>query len=77
MCTHVWISTLQFSVSSTYGVPYKLETTYDVLQFPSYQLSAYASTFHLAVLKATAELATVRLLQALARFLSIQSDFEF
>ena len=47
----------QLSVSSQFGVPVKLETTYDVLNFPQYTLSAYASAFHMAVLKAGAVLA--------------------
>jgi len=33
----------QMNVSSEFGVPLKLETTYDILQFPKYQLSTYAS----------------------------------
>jgi hypothetical protein len=44
-------------VSSTYDLPLNLETTYDILKFPSYELSTYASVFHLAAMKATAVLA--------------------
>lgn len=48
-------------MSATYGVPLKLETTYDVLRFPAlYDLSTYASVFHLAVLKAGAVLAKAK-----------------
>jgi hypothetical protein len=45
------------SVSSKYGVPLHLETTYDILGFPKYELSTYASVFHLLAMKATAVLA--------------------
>lgn len=41
------------------GLPQHLETTYDILQFPQYQLSAYASVFHLLAMSATVELAKV------------------
>eukprot|EP01051_Picozoa_sp_SAG22_P006580 SAG22_NODE_435_length_10524_cov_8.503789_8_plen_112_part_00 len=34
----------QMNVSSEFGVPLKLETTYDILQFPQdYELSTYAT----------------------------------
>merc|ERR1719174_2595411 len=48
----------QMNVSSTFGVPVGLETSYDILGFPRYTLSAYASVFHLAAMAATRELAT-------------------
>ena len=48
----------QMQVSATFGVPVGLETTYDILRFPSYTLSAYASVFHLLAMAATRELAT-------------------
>jgi len=47
----------QLAAAKTYGVPYKLETTYDILEFPQYDLSAYASVFHIAALKAAEQLA--------------------
>ena len=49
-----WIN----STAAVYGVPLKLETTYDILKFPSYQLSTYASAFHILALKAASALAT-------------------
>lgn len=47
----------QMNRSAGFGVPEGLETTYDILKFPSYQLSTYASVFHLAAMRATEELA--------------------
>lgn len=49
----------QMAVSLEYGVPQHLETTYDILGFPKYEISAYASVFHLLAMKASAVLATV------------------
>ena len=34
-----------------------LQTTYDILGFPAYQISAYVSVFHIATMAAGAELA--------------------
>lgn len=48
----------QLSTATQFGLPYKLQTTYDILGFPKYSLSAYTSVFHLAVLKAGAVLAS-------------------
>ena len=48
----------QMQVSATFGVPVHLETTYDILRFPTYTLSTYASVFHLMAMAATRELAT-------------------
>jgi len=48
----------QISKSQDYDVPLKLETTYDILRFPVlYQLSTYASAFHIAALRAAETLA--------------------
>ena len=46
------------SVSATLGVPVKLQTTYDILGFTQYQLSAYSSVFHIMAMRAAAALAT-------------------
>ena len=48
----------QMQKSVAFGVPVNLETTYDILRFPSYTLSTYASVFHLMAMAATRELAT-------------------
>lgn len=48
----------QMNVSATYGVPLKLQTTYDILGFTRYELSSYSSVFHIMAMKAAAELAT-------------------
>ena len=48
----------QMDVSKPLGVPERLETTYDILGFPHYQLSAYASAFHLIAMRASSALAT-------------------
>ena len=58
----------QMDVSSSFGVPTKLQTTYgtpiaygqhfhanrfsDILGFPKYEIGAYASVFHIAALAA-------------------------
>jgi non-lysosomal glucosylceramidase len=47
----------QLKHSATYQLPVKLETSYDILGFPSYELAAYNSMFHIATLAAAAELA--------------------
>jgi len=47
----------QMNVSATYGVPLKLQTTYDILGFTKYELSSYSSAFHIMAMKAAAELA--------------------
>ena len=47
----------QIKASAAIGLPYKLETTYDILKFPDFDYSAYASVFHLAAMRAAAELA--------------------
>lgn len=46
------------NVSATYGVPLKLQTTYDILGFTQYNLSSYSSVFHIMAMRAAAELAT-------------------
>ena len=48
----------QMNVSATYGVPFKLQTTYDILGFTKYELSSYSSVFHIMAMRAAAELAT-------------------
>lgn len=55
--TIVKIAKWQMAKSAQYGVPVKLETTYDIIGFPRYTLSTYASIFHLLAMKATMELA--------------------
>lgn len=47
----------QLNQSATYEVPLKLETSYDLLGFPSFEIAAYNSVFHIATLAAAAELA--------------------
>lgn len=47
----------QMNASAVHGVPRKLQTSYDILDFPKYELSAYASAFHLLAMAAAAELA--------------------
>jgi non-lysosomal glucosylceramidase len=47
----------QMNVSATFGVPLKLQTTYDILGFTKYELSSYSSIFHLMAMRAAAELA--------------------
>jgi non-lysosomal glucosylceramidase len=47
----------QMDKSKEFGVPLGLETTYDIMGFPKYQLSAYTSVFHLLAMRATMELA--------------------
>merc|ERR1719506_2310006 len=47
----------QMDKSKEFGVPLGLETTYDIIGFPRYQLSTYASVFHLLAMRATMELA--------------------
>ena len=47
----------QLNVSAAYGVPYRLQTTYDLLGFPRFEIAAYNSVFHIATLAAAAELA--------------------
>jgi non-lysosomal glucosylceramidase len=49
----------QMNVSASFGVPTKLQSTYDILGFPSYDIAAYTSVFHIAALAATVEMATV------------------
>lgn len=48
----------QMLKSKELGVPKGLETTYDILRFPQYDVSTYASVFHLAAMRAGEELAT-------------------
>ena len=45
------------STCEQFDVPYKLQTTYDVLHFPEYDVSTYSSVFHMAAMRAAAELA--------------------
>lgn len=45
------------STCAELDLPHKLETTYDILGFPRYDVSTYASVFHLLAMRATAELA--------------------
>ncbi len=47
----------QVKHSATFQLPLKLETTYDLLGFPGYELAAYNSIFHVATLAAAVELA--------------------
>jgi hypothetical protein len=47
----------QIRMSAAFSVPQGLQTTYDILGFPSYQISAYVSVFHMATMAAGAELA--------------------
>eukprot|EP01065_Artemidia_motanka_P038717 TRINITY_DN47565_c0_g1_i1.p1 TRINITY_DN47565_c0_g1~~TRINITY_DN47565_c0_g1_i1.p1 ORF type:complete len:985 (+),score=290.16 TRINITY_DN47565_c0_g1_i1:57-3011(+) len=50
----------QMAKSKDLGVPKGLQTTYDILRFPEkYQISAYATVFHLAAMRAAEELAIV------------------
>jgi len=46
------------AVSEKYGVPLELQTTYDILGFPKYELNSYSTVFHLAAMKAVVHLAT-------------------
>ena len=47
----------QMNVSRAFKVPTKLQTTYDILNFPQYDVAAYNSVFHMAAMAATAQLA--------------------
>jgi non-lysosomal glucosylceramidase len=47
----------QLQQSEGLGLPMQLQTSYDILGFPQYELCAYNSVFHLATLAAAAELA--------------------
>lgn len=47
------------NVSAAFGVPTHLQTTYDVLGFQDYDVSAYASAFHIAAMLATERMAMV------------------
>jgi non-lysosomal glucosylceramidase len=49
----------QMDKSEEFGVPLGLDSTYDILKFPKYQLSSYASAFHLLAMRATMELAVL------------------
>ena len=44
-------------MSQNFSVPFGLETTYDIIGFPSYEVSAYVSVFHMASMNAGLELA--------------------
>ena len=44
------------SVSTFHGMPYKLETTYDVLAFPRYDAASYSTLFHILAMRAIQEL---------------------
>ena len=48
----------QMDVSAAFGVPYKLQTTYDILGFTKYELTSYGTVFHIMAMAAAAELAT-------------------
>ena len=48
----------QIRMSAAFSVPQGLQTSYDILGFPAYELSAYVSVFHIATMAAGAELAT-------------------
>lgn len=45
------------SVSSQYGIPVKLQNTYDILALNQYTFSTYNSAFHLLAMRAAEELA--------------------
>eukprot|EP01064_Diplonema_japonicum_P033224 TRINITY_DN64_c1_g2_i1.p1 TRINITY_DN64_c1_g2~~TRINITY_DN64_c1_g2_i1.p1 ORF type:complete len:965 (+),score=272.99 TRINITY_DN64_c1_g2_i1:68-2962(+) len=47
----------QISVSTVSGMPYKLQTTYDILALNRYDASTYSTVFHIAAMRAMAELA--------------------
>ena len=47
----------QLTSSAKLGVPFKLETSYDLLGFPRFDIATYNSVFHIATLAAAAELA--------------------
>lgn len=47
----------QISVSSKYGVPEKLQSTYDILGLNSYEYAAYNSAFHLLAMAGAEKLA--------------------
>jgi hypothetical protein len=49
----------QMNVSSRFGVPLKLQTTYDILGFTQYELNAYGTVFHILAMAAAANLAAV------------------
>ena len=63
-----WIN----STALEFGVPYKLETTYDVLGFPKYELSTYASAFHILALMAARELGVAMQDASFARDCDVQ-----
>ena len=46
------------STTSTIGVPYQLQTTYDQLRFNDHQASSYSTGFHLLAMRVGQELAT-------------------
>ena len=48
----------QIRMSSNFSVPHGLQTSYDILGFPAYEISAYVSVFHIATMAAAAELAS-------------------
>ena len=47
------------STVKDFDLPRGLETTYDILGFPKYEISAYSSAFHMMAMKAAAKLARV------------------
>ncbi len=52
------IAAWHISTTDKLGVPYKLETTYDQLQFPQkYDVSSYATAFHLLAMRVCVDLA--------------------
>eukprot|EP01064_Diplonema_japonicum_P031942 TRINITY_DN5885_c0_g3_i1.p1 TRINITY_DN5885_c0_g3~~TRINITY_DN5885_c0_g3_i1.p1 ORF type:complete len:905 (+),score=206.99 TRINITY_DN5885_c0_g3_i1:218-2932(+) len=47
----------QIAVSTVSGMPYKLQTTYDILGLNRYDAATYSTVFHIAAMRAMAELA--------------------
>ncbi len=45
------------STCEQFDVPYKLQTTYDLLRFTKYDISAYSTVFHMVAMRAAEELA--------------------
>ena len=48
------------NTSLTYGIPYKLQNTYDVLGLNAYSFASYNSAFHILALQAAEMLAVVK-----------------
>eukprot|EP01060_Flectonema_neradi_P034788 TRINITY_DN6212_c0_g2_i1.p1 TRINITY_DN6212_c0_g2~~TRINITY_DN6212_c0_g2_i1.p1 ORF type:complete len:973 (+),score=112.61 TRINITY_DN6212_c0_g2_i1:37-2955(+) len=46
----------QISVSTYHGMPYRLQTTYDILGFNNYDTCTYSTVFHILAMRSMAEL---------------------